>query len=311
MCACMETGKKIQILLSTYNGEKYLREQLDSYYAQTCCAQICVLIRDDGSTDGTEEILREYAQRDAFRVVFGENLGVNGSYQWLIEHSDPQCDYYALSDQDDVWYPEKLNTALAVLDEADPGIPCLFASCTQITDANLRPIGTSTLPVRGISFYNAMIQNILPGHTQVMNQRMMTLSREMGFAQVHVIDWWFYLVASGVGRVLYHPQCTVLHRQHGGNAVGMRVHTLSHIFRRLRFIREKRGNACSLQLQAFFCQYGAILPAEMRNETEHFFSHMSSFHMRVRYVLHCKAYRQERFDTLIFKILYILGKYNC
>lgn len=106
MNGCTQAGKTVQILLSTYNGEAWLRPQLDSYPALTGSFDGRVLIRDDGSTDKTREILREYARRYGFTVLEGPNPGVNRSVFELFAAADLSCDYFALSDPDDVWLPK-------------------------------------------------------------------------------------------------------------------------------------------------------------------------------------------------------------
>jgi glycosyltransferase involved in cell wall biosynthesis len=107
----METDKKIQILLSTYNGEKYLREQLDSFLKLVGSENIKILVRDDGSTDSTLGILDEYSKEYGFKIVKGKNIGVNASLYELFNDCDMSCDYFAISDQDDVWLPYKFELA--------------------------------------------------------------------------------------------------------------------------------------------------------------------------------------------------------
>ena len=85
MGGCMETGKRIQILLSTYNGERYLREQLDSFIKQDNYSEIKILIRDDGSEDGTAEILREYEDKEGFEILYGLHVGITSSYKLLLQ----------------------------------------------------------------------------------------------------------------------------------------------------------------------------------------------------------------------------------
>lgn len=310
MSGCTQTGKRVQILLSTYNGEKYLREQLDSYLTQTCARQMQVLIRDDGSTDGTVEILREYAAAYGFEVVFGENLGVNGSYQWLIAHSSPDCDYFAFSDQDDVWLPEKLALAVTALDGCLPGNPALFASRTQVTDASLKPIGVSALPVRGISFYNAMVQNVLPGHTQVFNRALRDILCAHGCLEAHVVDWWLYLTASAVGEIVFSETGQVLHRQHGNNSVGYRLTFFSQLTQRMQALRQGKGNAVSRQLLAFHDSWGDVLAKEYAQELRDYLNSLGDFFSRSTYLRRSRVFRQKPMEDRAFRLLYLLGKYN-
>ena len=98
------------VVMSTYNGEKHLREQIDSILAQDR-QPVSLLVRDDGSTDGTVQILEEYEKQGALELIRGENLGVVGSFISLIARVADSADYIALSDQDDVWHADKLSRA--------------------------------------------------------------------------------------------------------------------------------------------------------------------------------------------------------
>ena len=306
----METGDKIQILLSTYNGEAFLRQQLDSYLNMDGFESCCVLIRDDGSTDATKLILKEYEAKYGFQVEYGTNLGTTQSYEWLIRHSDPDCDFFALSDQDDIWLTNKISVAITCMKDIPTQIPTLFESRSCITNQELHLIGHSILPKRGISFYNAMVQNVLPGHTQVLNRTLRSLLAARGLAGAHVVDWWIYLTASATGKVVYSDSPTVLHRQHGDNSVGYKLGVLQGLQKRIGYIMEGKGNAISLQLKAFLERYGDLLPVEYKNELEQYLSGLHGVFKRLDYLRHSRIFRQKAVEDLAFHILYFLGKYN-
>lgn len=310
MKECMETDKKIQVLLSTYNGARYLPEQLDSITQQTIFNQVSVLIRDDGSSDTTADILHEYSERFGFEVIYGDRLGVTESMWELLRRSDNTSDYFAFCDQDDVWLPHKLEAACKALDGRETNIPLLYASKSRIVDEALNYLGSSTGVRRGVSYYNAMVQNVTPGHTQVFNRALRDSLMEKGSDGIHVIDWWLYLVASGIGKVIFNEEETVLHRQHGKNAVGFETTVIKKILRRMRFVRSGKGNAISLQIKAFYRRYADLIPEEYRAETESYLSNLNSFFNRFRYISSCRVYRQERIEDFIFKCLYLLGKYK-
>lgn len=310
MSGCTGTDKRVQILLSTYNGEKYLREQLESYVSLDGFEKCCVLIRDDGSTDGTQKILQEYEKKYGFEVILGENVGVNASYRILLKQSSRQCDYFAFSDQDDVWLPHKLKCAIEKLDCLSDNKPKMFFSLSQITDEHLNPLAVSNSPKRGVSFYNAMIQNVCPGHTQVIDQRMkqLLLSAEDGY--VHVMDWWVYLIASGLGRIVYEPTCTVLHRQHGDNAIGYEMSRFKQLKTRIYRVRAKEGKAITRQLENYLTSFGDGLPLDYKVELSAFIESQKTLWDRMRYSITSKFFRQTIFETGVVKILYILGNYR-
>ncbi len=306
----MEKNKEIQILLSTYNGEQYLREQLDSFIKQVNFSQVKVLIRDDGSTDGTRLLLDEYRHKYGFDIIYGENVGVNQSMLKLFNNADLNCKYYALSDQDDVWLPNKLQHAVEALEQCGELKPILYASCTCITDDELNPLGISLRPVRGVSFYNAMIENICPGHTQVFNQLMLIELKKNKLKKIFVIDYWIYLIASGIGKVIFDSNYTVLHRQHGKNAVGYQTNFLKRTWLRLKRLNFSTSDPSTLQLVEFYNLYNVQLPKVYSNELDSFINSSRSLKDRINYVFSARVYRQKKLEQIIFKLLYLLKKYH-
>ena len=287
-----------------------MREQLDSFLALKNFSDCCVLVRDDGSTDGTREILLEYTKLESFEVVFGTNLGITQSYFWLLQHSNPQCEYFAFSDQDDVWLPDKLSKAVASLSAYPEETAALFGSQSYIMDANLQPIGKTFFPIRGVGFYNALIQNVLPGHTQVFNRVLREYLINFDFGKAECIDWWTYLLASALGVVVFEPSCTVLHRQHENNAVGYQLHVFGNVVKRLLYIHDGKGNKISRQIYAFYQNFRDRMPEEYRTEVERYLSGLTNVWSRLQYLKCCRVYRQQQSDDWKFRVLYLLGKYN-
>lgn len=301
---------KIQILLSTFNGEKYLRQQLDSYLRQEGDFELRVLIRDDGSLDGTREILEDYERKAGFEVFCGENVGVNQSMKRLFENSDLSCDYFALSDQDDVWREDKLRRALESLADRDSAKPQLYASLSRLTDERMNFIGMTGYPKKGASYYNALTQNICQGHTEVFNRSLLSELRLHYPDEVHAVDWWIYLLASALGEVFYDGEDTVYHRQHGVNSVGYETGLFKKNIRRLGYLREKKSRSISRQLQTFYEAYRERLPEPYRKETESYLDFDKSLPQRILWLLKTPLYRQKSWETLIFKGLYLFGCYD-
>lgn len=308
---CLINKKKtIQVLMSTYNGEKYLREQLNSFLKLDNYNEIKVLIRDDGSTDGTIEILEEYQKKYGFEVHLGENLGVNGSMLWLFSNCDDNVDFYALSDQDDVWLPNKFTILFGALKEKyDKNSICLFSSCSAITNEKLEIIGKSTCPINGVGFYNAMIQNICPGHTQVLNKKLLDIIKVADYSKISVIDHWIYLISSALGKVVFTEDITVLHRQHGDNCVGYQVSILPKLLTRISRLNFKEPDQMTVQLSYFLEMYKNVIPDKYKLEIQGFLE-SSSFNKRIKYLVKAKAFRQGGFENFLFKILFLVGKYH-
>ena len=160
---------KVQVLLSTYNGEKYIKEQIESILNQKE-VEIALLIRDDGSTDKTIQILEELAMNNENITVYkDENLGPARSFMDLIEKSD-EYDYYAFSDQDDVWKPKKLISAINKLKEYN-NTPALYMSALEIVDTNLKYIETKKVE-GNFTLEGEIIKNFATGCTQVFNKNL-------------------------------------------------------------------------------------------------------------------------------------------
>ncbi len=303
--------KDIQILLSTYNGEKYLKEQLDSYVALTNFERVKVLVRDDGSTDGTRAILDAYREKYGFEIILGENVGLNASFHELVLASDPSCRYFSFSDQDDIWLPDKLERAEAALREyAESDVPVLYAASSTLTDVEMNEIGHTAIPKRKPSFYNAMVENVCVGHTQVCNRAAIELLKRGHSPDVMVMDYWVYTLVSAVGTVIYDPVYTTLYRQHGNNVIGYSASRLKALRMRARRVRSRRSELNTRQLAAFLDMYGDVIPEQYRREGERFLQRQRNFFTRLAYIFTTKAYRQKASECLIFRVMYLLGRYK-
>lgn len=213
----------VAILLATRNGARFLARQLDSYGEQTL-ADWQVLASDDGSDDDTPAILERFRRDHPGRVtlVQGPQTGAAGNFLSLIRQAPP-AGYTAFSDQDDLWLPGKIARAVAMLSGLPPDRPALYASRVTICDAALRRLRLSPAPDRPPGFRNALVQNILHGHSIVLNRAAMALLRRAAGRgpQVVMHDWWAYQVVTGAGgRIVFDDESHVLYRQHGGNQVG-------------------------------------------------------------------------------------------
>lgn len=217
-------GPKVAILLGTFRGQQYLAEQLDSFAAQTY-SNWEVWASDDGSTDDTLKILEGFkAQWPAGRLSIqaGPGKGFVANFLALTCNAGIQAEYYAYSDQDDIWDADKLERALQWLEGVPAGVPALYCARTRLVDSNNREIGFSA-PFGNPRFANALVQSIAGGNTMVFNNAARTLLQKAG-PQLAVVyhDWWAYLAVSACGgTIFFDPTPTLRYRQHGGNLVGM------------------------------------------------------------------------------------------
>ena len=301
--------KKIQILLSTYNGERHLREQLDSFVNLDNFSEVKVLIRDDGSSDTTASMLREYSEKYGFEIILGENLGLNRSLYELLLLADRECDFFAFADQDDVWLPDKLSRACVALSKFPADEPTLYAASSYLTDEALNITGHTLIPKR-TDFFNAMVQNVCIGHTQVFNRAQLELLSSAFTDKMMIMDYWSYLSAAAFGRIIYDQKQTTLYRQHGNNVIGYSNSFFGTLKTRIRRVKTKKSIGNALQLKAFSEIFSERLDQKQKKEISRFFKKQKNFFTRFSYFFTARAYRQTFVETLIFKFMYLFGRYN-
>ena len=209
---------KVQVLLSTYNGEKYIKEQIESILNQKE-VEIALLIRDDGSTDKTIQILEELAMNNENITVYkDENLGPARSFMDLIEKSD-EYDYYAFSDQDDVWRPKKLISAINKLKEYN-NTPALYMSALEIVDTNLKYIETKKVE-GNFTLEGEIIKNFAAGCTQVFNKNLCNIIKQYKPKYIIMHDSWITRVCYAIGgNVIIDENSYIKYRQHEKNVLG-------------------------------------------------------------------------------------------
>lgn len=214
----------ITIALATFQGARFLRSQLNSFNAQTF-ADWDLLISDDGSTDDTLQICKEFAAShhdNRVSLITGPGRGATNNFLHLIERANPDH-WLALSDQDDVWTADKLARAAQFLN--DQSGPAVYAARTTICDEALRPLAPAPAYIRPLSFRNALIQACLPGNTTVLNQAAAALLRRAAAsartAGIISHDWWIYQLLSAAGAAMMRDRAqVVLYRQHPENVMG-------------------------------------------------------------------------------------------
>ena len=263
----------IDILLSTYNGEKYLEQQLQSIIEQSC-ADWHLIVRDDGSTDQTLCILDKFAKQDPRISVFTDekgNIGALRSYEELLKKSE--SDYVMFCDQDDVWLPEKISHTAEGMQDAESkfGVktPLLVYSDLQVTDEKLTTVDTSFWHYAGIHPQNIVDfptlagKNCVTGCTTMINKTAKAVSLPFGeHALMHDHAIALSVIAHD-GKLIENPHADILYRQHGSNVIGawkdmqgkkLFLHRLTHISdiwqQNIDYIRQARD----IQ-QIGFCEY--------------------------------------------------------
>ncbi len=298
--------------MSTYNGEAYLSDQINSILAQKQ-VQVSLLIRDDGSVDATPAILKSYRGKDV-RVVIGKNIGVQKSFFRLVEWADSSCDYFAFSDQDDVWLAHKLQRAVEVLEKEaqrgrlyDAQIPLLYAGNVWYASHDLSFVKKQNRKIRKPpSFGNALVENICIGCTQVFNRSLLHVVRGHlpGTGILH--DWWMYLSAAYFGTVVFDPNAYVLYRQHSGNQVGMQPSWIRKQAARLGRAGQLKG-LLSAQAADFSRVYGAAFGGNNRRVLWIMAGYRQDWRKKRAILKGNAVYRQSRLDQLLYQMLFGIG----
>lgn len=291
----------VAVMMSVYNGEKYLGEQIDSILAQRDVA-VTIYIRDDGSAEPTRSMLEQYAADNPNIVVaHGENLGIKDSFLQIIRDVPLTHEYYAFSDADDVWLPEKMAAAVQLLGAQNPDIAQAYCSQITLVDAKLDFIGYGRKLQRPISFANAMVECRMSGATAVFNRTLVSIAQRLDYSDAMMHDAWMNLLAASFGEVHFDASSYILYRQHGSNADGgMRTAAQSW---RARLKRSTLFARFVKQATALLSQAGSKLTAEKRAALLRFVSYRQGNLSAIRFLLDPKI----RYQRVLSKVVTALS----
>ncbi len=259
---------QIHIVLATYNGEKYIREQLDSIL-ENSWNDFSVEVCDDGSTDETLRIVREYCARDN-RVTCHENtvnLGYTKNFLEGIRRSESP--YIMLCDQDDIWHRDKIERTFCELQKLEKvqgkEKPLMvFTDAMNYDSETGRELGsfhkTSRLDVKKLDTAHLFMENKCIGCTVMINAAVLSYLQEMP-EEIRVHDWWLALICSHFGKIMYLDEMTLHYRQHSGNMIGGSSF-VSYMKNRISGLREQRKaiRQTFAQGRAFYEVFGTELP---------------------------------------------------
>jgi len=302
----------VAILLCTYNGARFLAEQLDSLESQTHQNWV-VIASDDGSTDQTLEILQQYQSKwpaGKLTIRSGPQKGFCQNFLSLACDPNICADYYAFCDQDDVWLPSKLTVALEnIIANQDSQVPYLYCGRTKYVNENLKPCGMSPLFVLPPSFRNALVQSIAGGNTMVFNQGAKNLIEKVGAVDVPSHDWWSYILITGCGGVVFYDKVgCILYRQHYGALVGGN-NTFYAKTKRLIMVFQGRFQNWNKRNIAALARKSELL-SELNKEVLTWFRKIETARLieRIRILGVCGLYRQTRFGTISLYIAMVFNK---
>lgn len=268
--------------LATFNSEAFLAELLDSLFSQTVQG-FTLLVSDDCSTDGTLNILEEYAGRYPGRIHLlppnPRRLGPRGNFGRLTDHAT--ADYLMLCDHDDVWLPEKMALSLERMKALEgvhsPAVPLLVYTDLIVAGPDLQVLGPSFFRYSNIDalrndLASLLTVNVGAGCAMTVNRALFERARPIpGEAMMH--DHWLVLVAAALGAISYLPEPTILYRQHGSNAIGAQAAVTATLIRRIRqtiFSDNRRRLMVRYSRQAaiLLARYGREMRVEHREATE-------------------------------------------
>ena len=303
---------RVQVLLSCWNGAHYLGEQLASLQAQSYADRLTILIRDDGSTDATLDIARDYAARDSrIRLIEGPNVGVVRSFGILQQEADAGAQLFCFCDQDDLWLPDKIRIGVQTLGRAANSVqPTLYASRSMVTDQTLQYLAPTADYLRPPSFRNAMIQNIAPGHTMMANRPLLEASRDSYNDAIIMHDHWWYLIASGLGRVHFDHDWHALYRSHPNNVIGYEVGPIARIQARAKRLVTLDRSRYTAQDLAFRKAFAERLRPDDRWALEGFLDDQTSLGSRARYVKRFPLVHATPATSLVANALFLVGSYR-
>ena len=300
---------RIAVLLSTFNGAAYLRDQLASLVVQTY-PDWTLLWRDDGSRDGTAEIMAAWmrgpGEGRCRSVGPCGRLGPTPSFMALLREAG-DADLVAFADQDDVWLPEKLARAADALGAVPFCTPALYCARQVLVDAALRRIGISA-SIRPLGFPAALTQNVATGCTVMMNRAAARLVADSEPPSTALHDWWSYLVVAAAGGCLIaDPAPVVLYRQHPGNLVGAPPSMRRRGVAALRrgpgvFMHVLRENVAALRAQP-----GLVAP-ENRTSLERVHCGLAGRPAARLATLRTPGLRRQTWqETLLFRLWFMVG----
>ena len=302
---------KVNILMSTYNGQEFIAQQIQSIQKQTF-ENWNLLIRDDGSSDETPKIIADFAKSDA-RIRFinadkRENFGVIKNFYTLLKYE--KADYYFFSDQDDVWQPQKLELTLASVEKENNQIPLMVFTGLTLVDRDLQVFHDSMIKTQShhanTSLLEELTENTVTGGTMMVNHCLAKQWKQC-YDDLIMHDWYLALLAASLGKLIYLDETTELYRQHESNVLGARTWSkrLKNWLRPHRLVKKYWWLVTSSQQQASHL-LELDLPAANKAIIQAYVTLLDqSFLNRIKWLKQYGFAKNRAFHTFVFKTLII------
>lgn len=314
------TEDTVAICMATYNGERFVKKQIESILRQSYKEWI-LFIRDDHSTDATVDIIKEFSEKYSDRIVVIEDEKLEGGSSkknfaailgWVTGRYD--FNYFMFADQDDYWLSNKISVCAERMKAAErmKKGPVLVHTDLKVVNQDLKPLGNSFFEYRALNPHvkdisHLLVQNNITGCTMFWNKELNQLLHLEDEA-VAMHDWWITLAASCFGRIECIEDPTILYRQHTGNVVGAtKVNTVSFIIKRLTgsaHVKETLKLSVA-QAAAFLKCYKSKLTKEQIN-TIGIFSQLMNHNKLIRVLTIFKGkYLKQGIIQIIGEIMFI------
>ena len=296
----------ILVLMSTYNGEKFLDKQIESILGQEK-VNIDILIRDDGSTDGTPTILKKYEKKyDNIKIILGDNIGYEKSFLYLVKESSIDYDYYAFSDQDDVWLPNKLSRAITFFDNTN--ICQMYWSNAMLVDEDLIKIkpfyASNYFPTYEKS--TKILNSGALGCTIVFNKELKIKMSDWSSEYIYPHDFLVTTIALFMGKIYFDQNTNILYRQHMMAITGNKIGIKSKIKRLHQSFKTRKNNSYSTLAMNMLNNYWKDIK-EYDLDTLKLFSNYRDSTIQKYKLLISDVHKETLIKTIALKIMIIFN----
>lgn len=300
------------VLMSTYNGEQYVVRQIETILNQVGC-HIILLVRDDGSSDKTLNILKKYQDQELLSYYSGKNVGPTNSFLDLLDNA-PEADYYAFSDQDDIWLPDKMSRAIKKLNEVT------LKSQRGLYFSNLTPVDENEIMIKEfllpeslpIDYYTLMIRcGWMFGCTEVFTKELKEFVKKQYRPQKIVMhDLWLGLLASIYGTIVYDSTSKILYRQHHNNVVGAQLNGIQRWKKRLILL--VKGNRipidCRAEAMLRIFKDNPEVSKTIQEQTKVVANYNKNLRTRIAFLRYAQLFDEKAKRALLRAVLILLGK---
>lgn len=292
--------KRVNILLSTYNGERYIEQQINSLIKQDYPA-CYIFIRDDGSTDGTCACLKRYENMDKISIIYGKNLGFLHSFKTLLSNAC-EGDYWAFCDQDDIWYRDKVSRAVQWMDSCSNGIPLLYQCSYYLTDEQMMKIGICRPVIMKYDFRRGITENIFSGFSSMINDELRIKMLRGDWEKIQYHDCWMTLIALGFGKCYFDEYVGAEHRRLSNSV------SEEKLGKRIAWGIQSMLKTSPLKMrnQEFYSEFYSELGIERRREIAMFAE--SGIANQIKKAFYPKRWRSKLGSELVLRGLMLLNK---